>query len=118
MKHKNLGETYPIRCRFCDNTVYYHLIKQRKWTFFLFITLPIKLPTDSPKWFLLCPVCKSAGINLQVYDNKTVKAAKKLSNITEKYIEGELSNKKYNKKIQKFTKYIQKQDKQKRQKQQ
>lgn len=91
-KSKNLGRAYPNKCPYCENEVYYDLIRLKK-RFWFFLPLSSEI-----QYYLACPVC-DYGVEL---NDKANKYAKQISTDTDRYLDGEIDEQEYTDSLEEF----------------
>jgi hypothetical protein len=90
---KSYGPTYPRFCDYCNNNVYFELIKTRRWITIFWIPI---IPISRANYYLVCEVCQSYG---ELESDDDVRHFKSLVDITEQYQMGNLSDIEYEEKI-------------------
>lgn len=93
-RERDLGETYPVYCEYCDNDVYYRFLKRS--SYILLFLLPI--PTGR-KYFLFCPVCETG---LRIKSKAHREKVKQQAELTDKFLNDEIDQEEYEQRTQEF----------------
>lgn len=90
---KEYGPAYPAVCPNCNNETHLSLVKLRRWLSLYFIPV---LPLGRATYYLACEVCAAA---VELETKTQVKLAKDLVEPTERFVDGEMSEREYEREV-------------------